>query len=662
MKPCFVLLLVQAVMVATAAAGLAVVPGREEMAQARRLVARLHREPGFSFTYGGRPSGELLAGWKKSARSRSLDRHRQGHTVTYTDPRTGLAVSLEAVEYRDFPAVEWLLNVKNGGTRDTPILERLLPLDLVVPAAPGGAVTLEHALGDSNSVESFAPREEALAPGAELVLAPNGGRSSDGHLPFFNLHHPGGGLVAAVGWSGQWEARFARTKEGVRLQAGMQLTHLRLHPGEAIRTPRVLLLGWQGDEPLRGTNLLRQLLLAHYLPRRQGELVLPPICASTSEVDPDGSYEGPHLRVMPILATRGIEVFWSDMDPQQWYPGGFPNGTGTWEPDLAKYPRGLAPIGEAAHAAGLGYLLWFEPERVHPGTAIDRLHPEWVLRPQGEWSQLFALHDPAARAWLTDYVDVQISAARLDWLRWDFNIEPLGFWRRADALDRQGMTEIRYLEGLYAMWDELAERHPGLVVDLCASGGRRIDLESLRRGLPLWHSDLQCSGPHPAADQLQNGGLSRWVPLHGCGNFGYEPSYLFRSAMTAGNILANNTADPGSEQAVKGTVAAYRRARPYLLGDLHPLLPHRADEDAWYGYQYHREELRGGMAILFRREQSPQARQVVRLQALRPGASYLLSLEGTAGERRITGAELARLEVEIPTAPGSAALYYRQAD
>ena len=29
----------------------------------------------------------------------------------------------------------------------------------------------------------------------------------------------------------------------------------------------------------------------------------------------------------------------------------------------------------------------------------------------------------------------------------------------------------------YEMWDELRARHPGLLLDSCASGGRRIDLE-----------------------------------------------------------------------------------------------------------------------------------------------------------------------------------------
>ena len=60
---------------------------------------------------------------------------------------------------------------------------------------------------------------------------------------------------------------------------------------------------------------------------------------------------------------------------------------------------------------------------------------------------------------------------------------PLDFWRGNDPPDRQGMTEIRYIEGLYALWDEPRGRHPGLLIDDCASGGRRIDLEMISRSV-----------------------------------------------------------------------------------------------------------------------------------------------------------------------------------
>jgi alpha-galactosidase len=428
-----------------------------------------------------------------------------------------------------------------------------------------------------------------------------------------------------------------------------------------------LFVFWEGREAIRGNNLFRQVIMAHYMPHREGALVLPPICASVSWADEDGNYEKPHVAAMKPFAERGIEVFWSDMDPQQWYPKGFPEGTGTWEPDPAKYPNGLKPVGDAAKAAGLQYLLWFEPERVHPGTKIDREHPEFVMKAKGEGSQLFRLHDEKARKWLTDYIDVQITAARILWLRWDFNITPLGFWRRNDEPDRQGITEIRHIEGLYAMWDDLRARHPGLVIDNCASGGRRIDIETSSRSLPLWHSDMQCSGPKPAADQLQNGALFRWVPMHGCGNFGLEPSYVFRSAMTAGNILvAASTKESlavtnhDAARSVRKTVAIYKKLRPLMAGDFYPLLPHTESESQWYGYQFDHPGLNAGCIILFRREKCPGAIKIVHLNGINPNSSYVITNLDTDTTTEIVGRELIKsgLSVSVKDQPGSALIFY----
>jgi alpha-galactosidase len=444
------------------------------------------------------------------------------------------------------------------------------------------------------------------------------------------------------------------------MRAGQELTHLLLHPGERIRSPRILLVPYRGTNAMAGNQMLRKLLIDHYTPRNKQGVVFTPICGTVGEVDPDGSYEGPHIRVMKPLAEAGVEVFWSDMDPQQWYPGGFPGGTGTWEPDLQKYPRGLKPIGDAAREAGLGYLLWFEPERVAAGTQIAREHPEWVHG--GANGGLFRLDIPEARQWLTDKIDVQMSLARLAWVRWDFNMPPLGSWRSADAPDRQGMTEIRHIEGLYAMWDELARRHPGMLMDICASGGRRLDIEMLTRGLPLWHSDLQCEGAHPEADQLQNAGLYYWIPLHACGVFGTEPSYAFRSAATTGNIFALAAHAPENAEGVRRSIALQKKLRPLVLGDFHPILPHSADKGKWFAYQFHRKDPDAGYLIAFRRAGCPDATSpVLSVRGVRQRAKYTVTFHDTGEQRVMTGADLATLTVQVKEAPSSTIVFYEPA-
>jgi hypothetical protein len=57
------------------------------------------------------------------------------------------------------------------------------------------------------------------------------------------------------------------------------------------------------------------------------------------------------------------------------------------------------------------------------------------------------------------------------------------------SLDRQGMTDNLHVQGYLAYWDALRRRRPNLVIDSCASGGRRNDLETMRRAVPLHPTD-----------------------------------------------------------------------------------------------------------------------------------------------------------------------------
>jgi alpha-galactosidase len=334
-------------------------------------------------------------------------------------------------------------------------------------------------------------------------------------------------------------------------------------------------------------------------------------------------------------------------------------------PKSDAFPRGLRPLGDAAHEAGMKFVLWFEPERVNPASRIAKEHPEWMLRTNGG-DGLFNLGDPAARAWLTDHLSKCIGDWGVDVYRNDFNIDPLSFWQKADPPDRRGMAEIRYVEGHYAMWDELRKRHPGLSIDNCASGGRRIDLETIRRSVPLWRSDTQCCGrAMPVWDQAQIAGLSLYVPLHSGGCWGFDP-YTFRSTATTGANICPDTrpADFPVEQA-RAAIAEARRLRPLYLGDYTPLLPINVDGSHWCGWQFHRADLGQGFAMLFRRSASPYTSVDVTLRGLKPEATYEVSFSSNytpEAPRRMTGADLGRLRATIDTAPGSLLVTYRRVD
>ncbi|MEW6357468.1 MAG: glycoside hydrolase family 36 protein [Planctomycetota bacterium] len=619
----------------------------------------LGETPPFSFAYDGKPSATLLSAWKRTHTKQPAAEGKEKHSVVYTDPATGLEVACEMTFFVDFPAVEWVLNLRNRGAADSPLLENIHVMDLRLAASLKAEVMLHHAHGSTCTATDFLPIAQPVKPKSEIRLAPNGGRSSNGQLPFFNLEWDGGGLVGAIGWSGQW-AMIVHRDNDVRLLAGQQTTRLRLHPGECIRTPRILLVMWRGSDRMRGHNLFRQVMLAHYAPRIDGELVLPPVTENTWFAFNTGNAvtEENQMEAMRPMAKVGVEAFWLDAG---WFEGGWPSGVGSWTPKPEAFPRGLKPLGDAAREKGMGFVLWFEPERVNPQSRIAREHPQWVLR-AGEGDGLFNLGDPDARKWLTDYLSTCISEWGITIYRQDFNIDPLRFWQAADAPERQGMTEIRYVEGLYGMWDDLLRRHPKLAIDNCASGGRRVDLETCHRSFPLWRSDTQCcQRPMPVQDQVQTAGLSLYVPLHAAGVWDFDP-YVFRSVATTGvNLCMDLRGKEASLEKARRAIEETKSLRPFWIGDCYPLFEINLDESHWCGWQFHRPDLAQGFAMVFRRSQSPYSKARICLRGLVAEEKYIVTFVDRDKKTTLTGADLQTLSLELESPATSVLILYEKA-
>ena len=77
-----------------------------------------------------------------------------------------------AVEYHDFPTVEWTLYFKNTGTADTPILEDIQALDVRLAARPGRRVRPASPRGDSCTPDSYEPLDHDARAGSEAAIRP----------------------------------------------------------------------------------------------------------------------------------------------------------------------------------------------------------------------------------------------------------------------------------------------------------------------------------------------------------------------------------------------------------------------------------------------------------------------------------------------------------
>jgi len=638
--------------------------------------------PPFSFVYNGRHSSEFLRDWKFTKEEIREDGTKKEFVFTYSSPEKGLVVRCEAVVFKDFPAIEWVLKFRNEGKTDTPIIENIKALDYLFKGE--GEFVLHRALGSNAQRDDFAPVEESLKQGNEIRIAPLGGRSSHTtSLPFLNLEDKGkGGVIISIGWSGQWLAEFEKKEEGVQVAAGTELVHLKLHPGEEIRTPRISLLFWEGEDYLSSQNLFRKFLIAHHIPKIKGKPVtLPFSCSSSGPPDEANraSVENQIEFVKPFIENYGVEYLWIDAG---WFVGGWPNGVGNWFPRPDGFPKGFRPLVQEIKKMGMkGLILWFEPERVFQGTWIDKEHHDWVIWLPGNPNGLLNLGNKEALKWLTEHLSKMIEEEGISVYRQDFNMDPLPYWRSADPPDRQGITEIRHIEGLYKLWDELLRRHPGLIIDNCASGGRRIDLETISRSVMLWRTDYQYFEPN--GQQCHTYGVSFYLPTTAT-SCGYPNAYLFRSAMGNGMgiwVPWNPNAPyeiyrqflppmadweprkPFPMELAKGLVEEFKQAREFFYGDYYPLSPYSTSEDAWIAYQFHREDLRGGIALVFRRQNCPQKDFLINFKGLNPSRRYELIISDDKLEKKrrvLSGKRLMEgITLTIEQAPGSLLIFYR---
>ncbi len=109
----------------------------------------------FSFVYDGKPSHDLLPRWKQAHLQSRADGGKETSTTTYTDPATGLEVSREVTLFPGTDAVECILRLRNTGLADTPIIEKIMPLDLHLAQPRTARITLHYARGSLGTGEDF---------------------------------------------------------------------------------------------------------------------------------------------------------------------------------------------------------------------------------------------------------------------------------------------------------------------------------------------------------------------------------------------------------------------------------------------------------------------------------------------------------------------------
>jgi alpha-galactosidase len=202
--------------------------------------------------------------------------------------------------------------------------------------------------------------------------------------------------------------------------------------------------------------------------------------------------------VVDGAASVGAEVFLLD---DGWFGDRHPRdddqqGLGDWMVDAAKFPDGLGPVIDHTLAAGLRFGLWVEPEMVNPRSVLYEQHPDWVVAEPGrerreERNQLVLdVLQPEVRDFVLRVIDDAVALhPGITYLKWDANRDLFEVGSPALPADLQTHLAVDRVRATEEIMAEVARRHPDVELMLCASGGGRSNLETLRWFHELWTSD-----------------------------------------------------------------------------------------------------------------------------------------------------------------------------
>ena len=614
-------------------------------------------------------------------------------TIKGTSPE-GLTIRVEYEEYKDYPVTEWLAFFSNEGSADTPALSDVrFEATILNRTAGQGKPILYHSDGEGHGENGFNHFVTKLDH--PVSLEPEGGLSCFGAFPYMRVICGGAAeaptaddlaVNIAVGWPGHWIAQFEPYNGGVQFKAGLARLNAALHPGETLRSPRMTYMTTVGDET-KSRNAWRRWYIAHILPKDHGERLKPMLAAhvfcANGKAEFTGADEGNMCGGFMDYVNQGMtpDIWWLDAG---WYACDSWWRVGSWEIDRERFPNTLAPLGELCEKYGSKLLLWFEPERAFEGSILDKEQPErltvWYNEDGTEHSgnRLYYLGDPDNLKWMTDHVDAIIKESHVGIYRQDCNFSPEPYWQILEKDDeaRVGVPENLHVQGYLAYWDALVERNPGLLIDSCAGGGKRNDLETMRRAFPLHYTDWGY-GNHPLK-QRQHNLLFSWIPYFrahnqswddGHGNYvkpnaygiKYHPDeFAYHCAMTPA-ITAMTEHDAVKEEfdVCRKMNPIWREAAELMIsGDYYPLTSCDNDSSLWYAMQFYDDKTGKGFIQMLRNIRCANDTMTVYPFA-EEGATYTFTNRETGESFVKTAAELeSGFTVTLPERTG--AIYFMQ--
>jgi len=335
-----------------------------------------------------------------------------------------------------------------------------------------------------------------------LAFASTGNWSTGRVLPTGVLEGTGGALAWAVEHNGSWRWELAEAEAGVHLALSgpTDSDHgwsVRLEAGQEFRSvPVVVAAGEDLGAVVAALTTHRRRTRRDHRDNRELAVVYNDYM-NTLMGDPSTEVL---LPLVDAAAEAGAEVFcidagWYDDGADWWF------GVGEWQPATTRFPRGIQEVLQRIRDRDMRPGLWLEPEAVGVDTAVARRLPDAAFLQRGgerlveHGRHHLDLRHPAATAHLDEVVDRLVDELGVEYFKLDHNINPspgsdVGATSAGDALLQHQRALLRWLDGVL-------DRHPGVVLENCASGAMRADAAMLSRLQLQSTSDQQDPQAYP---------------------------------------------------------------------------------------------------------------------------------------------------------------------
>ncbi|MBQ6870101.1 MAG: alpha-galactosidase, partial [Alistipes sp.] len=364
------------------------------------------------------------------------------------------------------------------------------------------------------------------------------------------------------------------------------------------------------------------------------------------------SWEGVHFDISETsmvdmtrdFAALGGEMFVVD---DGWFGDKFPRNDGTtslgdWMIAPSKLPNGIRPLIDMAHNNGMKFGIWIEPEMVNVPSELYEKHPDWVLRHpdfeptygRGKTQLLLDLTNPAVQEHVFKVVDDLLTAyPDIYYIKWDNNMSMHNAQSQYLPTELQSNLYVDFTLALEKILKRIRAKYPDVVIQLCASGGGRLNYGFMPYFQEMWTSDqtdayhrilIQWGAMHfyPSNMLAAHVGSAyskytqRLIPI----KFRFDVASMCRLGMEMVPAKLNEA----EREYAKRAIAEYKTIRPVVQqGDLYRLVsPYEGNRD-FSSLMYVSEGKERAVLFAYRHLfKHCMSNIIIRLQGLNPDAKY----------------------------------------